>query len=531
MVTPPLLEPNAIYPAMPLLAGQLIHNGYNAKNLDLNVKFFRKILSQEYILKTQKLLQEKNILYNKTETNFLIQNINNAIEDYRNNYPNCKKETMSIIESTLRFISLPYDSFELKELKNYEHCFKCFDYKDLKPIIFDKEKNIFIDFFQNVIDDIKKQSIDIVAITIPFLGTIIPALTLANLLKENTNIYVTIGGNFLRSDYIINNPEFLDIYCDFVLLGDGEKSIVELVKCLDNKQTKENIPGLIYKDSTGKIKYNEPEQITNMEDIANFSFDGLDFNEYLLKDPYIFLIISKGCYWGKCNFCSLGPKYKQYCIKRPQKVVQEIKELKEKYNISGPFCFQDDAIHPKYLNNLANEINKANLKIIYSIFARFEKEFTPELIKKLQKSGLCAVYWGLESGSKKIIKAMNKGINLDIVQGILKESNAVGIKNMAGIIVNFPTETIEDCKETIEFIKTIKDYVTISPGEFTVMRNSNVEKNNEYYCIKKLHYNDFAYSPNWIDMTISENKKKEKWNYFCKSIKDLYLQIDSNKNI
>ena len=84
--------------------------------------------------------------------------------------------------------------------------------------------------------------------------------------------------------------------------------------------------------------------------------------------PSTSIMISKGCYWGKCTFCALGPKYGKYSIKTPEKAVADIKKLKEKYNLKSWFQFQDDAIHPNYLDKLADEMNKENLNISYDLF-------------------------------------------------------------------------------------------------------------------------------------------------------------------
>lgn len=83
LIIPPLLDPTTFYPATPILVGQLEANGYEVKNLDLNIKFFNKILSKEYINKTKELLDKKNIKYDDTNYNFLLENIDNAIAEYR----------------------------------------------------------------------------------------------------------------------------------------------------------------------------------------------------------------------------------------------------------------------------------------------------------------------------------------------------------------------------------------------------------------------------------------------------------------
>lgn len=532
LITPPLLEPQTFYLAAPLLAGQLIHNGYSAKNLDLNIRFFRTVLSKNYIEKTRKLLDFKNIPYDNENVDVLLNNIETAINIYvKNKYDQEFEEAKKLLTSVLEFISFPYSSFNLNNFTGFEHCFNGFDYsyQNIKDMSFDKERNIFISFFEEIINEISEQNIDFVGITAPFPGTIVPAFTLARLLKEKTNIHVALGGGFLKPESVLNNPEILDIYCDSVLIGDGEESIVELVKSLENRQKKEKVPGLICKNKKNKVLFNPPIPIKTMNNIANISLEGLNLKEYTNQEPSIYIMISKGCYWGKCIFCSLGIKYGRYCIKSPDKVVAHIKELQEKYQVRGCFQFQDDAIPPAYLSRLADEIIKQELNIHYSIFGRLEEEFSRELLEKLYKSGLINVYWGLESGSQRVLDLMNKGIKLENVLRILKDSHEVGIHNMVGIIVNFPTETMDECNETLAFLKTIEKYVVISPGNFSLMENSIIEKNNEQFGVEIFSYNDFNYNNQWRDTNIDPVFRQKKWEKFCECVKNAQYKIDPNK--
>lgn len=529
LVTPPLLETNTIYPAMPILAGQLQEHGYNTKNLDLNIKFFRKILTKEYIKNTVKILEKERISVNYEEMNFLLNNIENAISVYKLNQAD--ENANNIIHRTLNFIVSPYSGFKIERLGSFENCFSCgYTYEEIKEITNNRKKNIFINIFEDEVKAIKQSKINFIAITIPFIGALIPALTLSQIIKKETNIFVTLGGNFLSKDDVINHSELLDLYCDCVLTGDGEESIIKLVQAVEHNETKENVSGLIYKDKNKKIFCNKPEPVTKLKNIVPASFEGIDFDDYLINNPSIYVMMSKGCYWGKCTFCSLAEKYDKYCTKTPTQAVKEIKELKERYNIKGHFLLQDDSIPPAFLSKFADEIFKENLDICYAIFARFEKAFTKELFEKLYKSGLRGIYWGLESGCQKILNEMNKGIQIEDVPDILKNSHDTGISNMAGIIVNFPTETIEDFNETIKFIETVKDYVTISPGNFSVMKNSIIDKNCKDYGIKILQRNEFSYCPSWENVNIPQDIIDKKWSAFVEYTKTGKYDIDSNKN-
>lgn len=534
-VTPPILMPETFYTATPILVGQLLSNGFNAKSLDLNIKFFRRILSIDYLQKTKNLLDRKNISYNKDDYDFITKNLESALNTFsvKHNGDKGYNEANNVLKLALSFISLPYKNFLLDRLDGFDCCFKNYDfsYRKLKEIAFDEPENIFIPFFKEVIEEIKKERIDFIGITIPFPATLIPAFTFARLLKEMTNIHVCLGGALLTEENIKNNSEIFDIFCDTVLIGDGEESICKLIGSLETKKDLKFVDGIIYKSKEKQICSCDPKPILSYKNISNLSLEGISFNDYLKKVPTVHMMISKGCYWGKCNFCGIANKYPRYCIQTIEQVISQIKHIKEKYPQTTFFCFQDDALHPNYLSKFADELLKQNININYFVFARFEKEFTKELLTKLYKSGLRNIFWGLESGCQSVLDSMNKGIDINIVTDILKNSHELGINNMTAIIINFPTETIEEYNETVKFVSTIKKYATISPGNFTVMKNSVIENEKDKYNIELKSVSDFGYCYTWINKNVSDQLRNYKWNNFCDFIKKSEFVIDSNKEL
>lgn len=533
LITPPPLECNTFYSAMPILTGQLVKHGFEAQNLDLNIKFFRHILSKNFIQKTIQKLKSKNLTFDLKIVENLLINLDNSVNTFRETSSDSigHKNAEQILNSALKFISTAYPNLNFDRLGSFENIFTGFHYNwnNIKNMTFNNQSNIFIEYFENIVKDIKKKNFNFIAISVPFIGNIIPALTLSRMLKSKTKAKIVLGGNFLNKDDILKHPDIFDSFCDFILLGDAEESIVQLVSAIQNNQPFENIPGLIFKNSFNNIISNEIKPIIQMNNIANMSLNGIDLDEYMQKYPGIYMMISKGCYWGRCTFCALGPKYSRYAIKSIDKVISDIKELKQIYPVNNWFLFQDDALSPAFLDKFSDRLVKENLNINYSIFARFEKEFTRDFFEKLYKSGLRAIYWGLESGSYSMLKKMNKGINLDLVPEILKNSYELGISNMAGIIVNFPTETQQEYNETLKFLKKVENYVTISPGQFAVMRNSFIEKHHEQFGIKILMKNEFCYCPEWVDMNIDPIVKEKRWNYFCNCVNNGDFKIDENK--
>ena len=117
------------------------------------------------------------------------------------------------------------------------------------------------------------------------------------------------------------------------------------------------------------------------------------------------------------------------------------------------FLFADAALPPRYLDEFATKIIKQRIKIYFFMQNRLENAFDETLLKKLYKAGLRVCGWGLESASPKVLKKMNKGINIDSAQKILETAHSLGIFNRVNWIYNFPGETIDDFNLTYNFIK------------------------------------------------------------------------------
>lgn len=514
LVNPPLSFPNFIYSAIPLLLGQLKYNNIDAEAIDMNVEFLKDITSKEYLVKTKQNIEqmyEHRISQNTSFEDFLGQNqaiknclsqqqvlnriINNA-DNIFSNYINMKnngldKKIITLMDFAIKFAFLPFSKIKTK-----------LNYLDNKaPYILEKTqfplnaanleeycnnplKNIYICYFKNKIKEINANQYDIIAITIPFETNLAPALTLGKILKEYTNAKVVFGGIIPTSvvDSFIKYPSWFGKYFDELLIGEGELSILQYVKYVEKKLSVSNISGLIYKEND-KIVKNNINFIDKIEVIKPPCYDGINFNNYSF--PIISLEFSKGCYWSRCIYC-YSSAHKRYHIKHPIKAVDIIEQLIEKYNIRN-FDIFDDALSPNFLEKFAEELIKRKLKIRYTCFLRFENILRFKLLDKAYKSGLEAIFWGLESASTKILKLMDKGIKPQITERILKDCYQIGIKSHVGVILGFPEETEKDLLETLNFIEKNKKYITlVDTFHFSLLKSSNINKCVEILKLKNI---------------------------------------------
>ncbi len=553
LLFPPQWTPIAPHFALPSLLGQLKANGYDSEVMDLNINFYNKILNPDFvknsILKAvdnnQNVLNEiaRYIKEGKDFSEYPLK-IRNKIVKYTKvkeyitkkqsalaNFPDMAKEALDIIkgenfynpeiliksvnimDTVLEMASLPYFPSKIS-LDNYSNPFFKLNFENIKYFVFDEDTNIFIEYYKTVLDDIKSKNPDYIGISINSSSQVIPGLTLANILKNKLNAHINIGGNFFGrvKEAIVKNPEFFDLFCDTVLVEEGERPVVELARYINGEIKIEEVSNLIYQKD-GKTVVNETKKPMKLDEMAIVSLDGYDFKKYFAPEVILPFQSSRGCYWGKCSFCDqdFGQNFN---VKNVDKLTDEFIKLKEKYGVKY-FEFIDESVGPSYLSELTEKIEEKNIDINYFFDARLENTFAKDLLQKAFKSGLRMVLWGLESGSDSVMKLINKGIDIDKRLEILKNSSDSGVWNFAFIFFGFPTETVEDAKKTIKLICENKDIIhSYGRSVFTMGKHTKLKDEPEKYGITAVYPAQDEFSPTYtFDCT---GMKKEELNSILK---------------
>ena len=535
LIFPPQWTPISPHYAIPTLVGQLTAKGYNAEGMDLNIDFFNKILTKSYLdeaLKKAKMdfefikFKMQNIIKpNKTFNDYtfdeqieiyrynqlknqLVNNLNyikplpDKIEEAVNtakseNFYNAPKfiKALNIIDRALELASLPHCPTKIN-FDSLQNPFFKFNYENIKYFVFDKKSNMFFDYFTEKLPEIIEKDASFIAISLNSSSQIVPGLTLTYLLKKHTNAHINIGGNFFGriADELKKHDEFFELFADSVTVEEGEGPIVETAKFINGEISIEDVPNLLYRKGN-EIKKNpnmKPVKLNNMEP---FNLDGYKLDLYFSPKIVLPYQSSRGCYWGKCSFCDqdFGQNFN---VKDIDKVISEFKIYKEKYNITS-FEFIDESVSPTYLNDFSDRLIKEELNISYFCDARLETAFSREILDKAAKAGLKMIMWGLESGSRKVMELINKGIDLDKRFEILKNTSEVGIWNFAFIFFGFPTETQNDAKQTIKMLIKNKDIIhSYGRSVFTMGRHAKLAEEPEKYGITKIYPAEEEFSPN-----------------------------------
>ncbi|MCD6514367.1 MAG: cobalamin-dependent protein [Candidatus Odinarchaeota archaeon] len=322
-------------------------------------------------------------------------------------------------------------------------------------------ENLTFDDFKRKISQYDPDIIGITATT-----SMIPdAYRVAKIAKENNpNIVVIIGGPHVTflPEYTLRECPYIDI----VVRGEGEITFSEILDSIEKGKRYKKILGITYKSNSGIIKSTPPRPlIKNVDNIPIPAFDLFNWDAYKFNNVrYGTIITSRGCPFN-CIFCSSSLLFgKRYRAHSTDRVLEEIKILYEKFHIRE-IEFLDDTftLNRRRAKEIAQRLISEGYDLSWAASSRVDT-FDKETGAIMHKSGAHTIYFGLESGTQKILDMIGKGISLDQSLKAVKIAKEIGIKTLGSFIIGFPQETKDDIERTINFAK----HVNVDYAQFTI---------------------------------------------------------------
>jgi radical SAM superfamily enzyme YgiQ (UPF0313 family) len=321
----------------------------------------------------------------------------------------------------------------------------------------------------------------IVLVSTPFPGSVYAAFRIAQAIKlHHPHIKTALGGGFVNTELReLSEPRVFD-YFDFVTLDAGERPLLALLDHLQGKRGPQRLVRTFVRDAENQVKYvNLHEPDVPFAEVGTPTWDGLPLNNYLslldMLNPmhrlwsdgrWNKLTVAHGCYWKKCSFCDVSLDYiSRYEGASAATLVDRIEAIVQETGQTG-FHFVDEAAPPKALKALATELIQRGLSITWWGNIRFEKSFTPELCQLLADSGCIAISGGLEVASDRLLKLMKKGVSVEQVARVTKAFSDAGVLVHAYLMYGFPTQTVQDTVDALEYVRQLFEAGCIQSGFF-----------------------------------------------------------------
>ena len=271
---------------------------------------------------------------------------------------------------------------------------------------------------------------------------------------------VVVGGwhPSYMPDSMLQHPEI-----DYVVMGEGERAMTELATCITKGEDAEavaQIAGVAYRHE-GKIVKTTQEFIKDLDEVPFPARHLLPMHLYereipfLKAKPFDTMNVVRGCPFN-CAYCETRRLWGQMCRAfSPRRVVDEIKHMGTNYGTKGIYFVGDNfTINKKRTIELCELIRKSKLDIEWVCDTRADM-VSRDLLKSMKEAGCRTIWFGVESGSPRILEKLNKGITNEQTNQAFKLCREEGIQIACSFILGIPGETVEDMKVTYKFAKKL----------------------------------------------------------------------------
>ena len=363
---------------------------------------------------------------------------------------------------------------------------------EIVAAIGDERENPFIAYFrEHTLPRLRALDPDLIGMSITFPSQAIPALTLARAIKEwKPECHVTWGGGLLAyvAEKLSRRPELWELVDSMVLL-EGERPLLELCQSLGGERALSSVSNLIYRDESGEVRYTPQAEPLDIKALPTPDFDGMPLQKYLSPELVLPLAATRGCYWGKCVFCTLytviGPGYRGRTV---EQTVDDLRTLKERYGARHFYLAIED-LPPNMARALPRAILDAELDIHWWCDARLEHDvFDQRVCDELAASGCKRIAFGYESASRRVLERMCKGIDPERSLQLIQRARRAGISVTLYVMVGFPTETLEEARATLAAILEHRESIQeVSVRVFYLDETSEIFRRRQEFDVVEIY--------------------------------------------
>lgn len=504
LLTPPLTQLNTPYPATAYLKGYYVAEGHKVRQVDLGIEVADRVLSRDYLagigLEEQARLIEPVKRFLRGQDDTLGPRIANR----------------SLLPEGGRFAQLDEDNLEwsfgvsgttdkaqhlatlfIEDIADHirDHVDPHFDlvryaeylsndaptfnplYSELQqqPSPVDR---LMLKLLQDCVSDFDP---DRVCITIPFPGCLYGALRCGQWLKAHTRASVELGGGFPNTEWRQLQEPRLYEFCDEVAI-DGH------MEALDHCPDFSDLP------------IDKYLSLTEMSNPMHRLWSQGRWNK---------MVMAQGCYWHRCAFCDTTlPYIGDYRAPKAATVVDHMERIVRQTGRTG-FHFVDEALPPKLLREVAEEILRRGLTVSFWGNIRFERAYTAELCDLLADAGMVAVSGGLEVASDRLLRLMDKGVTIGQTVEACRHLRQAGIMVHTYLMYGFPTETLQETVDALETVRRMFDEGIVQSAfwhRYAMTCHSPSGRNPEHYGARRVTERPNPFCNNEVDWLPVETK-------------------------
>ncbi|MFC1962780.1 B12-binding domain-containing radical SAM protein [Chloroflexota bacterium] len=526
LVIPPMSNLNTPYPATPYLTGFLRSNGVEVQQADWSIELASRLLSRNGLERLENRIREVKPKRRTVSLEWFLGDYDRHRETVELVVAFLRNRDSSLEERIISPHWLPrgkrlksfldYKAYYEKELPGMLDVYDDASYLaslylwDLVDVIQDIEPEFELSAYarltaatpqfdkvlkflrkhkkglvSQMIEEITSESLerwypDVLGLTVPFSGSLIGALRVAETVRRlYPELKIIMGGAYPNTNLRrISDPRFFN-YVDFLTLDDGEQPLECVLQYLAGERGPEQLLRTFVREGKKVAFRSSPnEKDIPFVEAVTPSYAGLPLENYmalryaptkidqLWSRRWNKLMLAHGCYWHKCNFCDTSLDYvRRYEPQKVERLINQIETIIAETGQTG-FHWVDEAIPPSLLRALCKQLLERRIAITWWGNIRYERSFIPEMAHLMSEAGCVAVTGGLEVASDRLLKVMNKGVTVAQVGRVAKNFADNGILVHAYLMYGFPTETVQETVDSLEIVRQLFKEQCLNSGHW-----------------------------------------------------------------
>ncbi|HED65545.1 MAG TPA: radical SAM protein [Planctomycetes bacterium] len=504
------------YLSLPSLTAYLRTHGHEVEQFDENIEAYDHFLSEAYLRRALEKIDARarmaeldaksELVFSDMERYQVLSEIAVAGDEVAGSIEEAKRVIRSkedfydyerylwagrTIEQGLRIVSTAFAPTKLTA-HGFIMRFRVERTDEIIAALDCEDENPFVDFFrEHTMPRLKAADPDLIGISLTFASQVIPVLTLCRQIKAwKPDVHITVGGGLLAytAEKLSKREELWGLIDSLVLL-EGERPLLQLTEHVAGERDLADVTNIIYRDDAGEVRVTPQEKPLDISTLPTPDFDGLPLDRYFSPELVLPLAATRGCYWGKCVFCTLytviGPGYRGRSI---EQTIEDMRSLQEKHGANSFYLAIED-LPPEMARAFPRAILDAGLNVNWWCDARLEhKVFDEEVCRDLAASGCKRIAYGYESASKRVLARMCKGIDPEESMKLIRRTHDAGISVTLYAMIGFPTETREEAMETLETILANRDSIQeVSARVFYLDERSEIFQRREEFDIDEIY--------------------------------------------
>ena len=376
---------------------------------------------------------------------------------------------------------------------------------DLLESYFQNRQSPLDAFYRSFLKGLSLHPGDVVGINLTFISQIPEVFYIVQLLRQMIpSLFLVIGGSCLQQMLQHGTEaarEWVVSVADAACLFEGEETLPLLIKALNqeipgrNPEMRrgllEQVPNLLFRKPDGSGLQSGPMRISDLKSLSTPDYADLDLDQYLAPERTLLFSPARGCYWNRCAFCDYGLNRSQchgYREMAADEAARQLVGLSRQYGVRN-FYLSVDVMAPRFALDLARALVRHKADIRWSADFRIEDTYSADRCALLYQSGLRAVAFGVESGSDRVLRQMDKGISVRLTQEINARFHQSGIATAWMTFSGHPGESRADSLATARLIQQEQNRISqFILGQFGLTSGSLIAGHPGRFGLKNIYY-------------------------------------------